>query len=93
VTAEPAVIDYEAFCEIHDCHDRQGLAIAQTAQALRLDPRTVAASLTFRASAQPAEGQSALIPLNRASRGCWIPIRTVLSRCSSVCAKRDTTAA
>jgi transposase len=36
------VIDYETFCKIHDCHDRQGLTIAQTARALGLHPRTVA---------------------------------------------------
>jgi transposase len=37
------VIDYETFCKIHDCHDRQRLTIVQTARALGLDPRTVAA--------------------------------------------------
>jgi transposase len=37
------VIDYETFCKIHDCHDRQRLTITQTARALGLDPRTVAA--------------------------------------------------
>ena len=36
------VIDYETFAKIHDCRDRQGLTIAQTARALGLDPRTVA---------------------------------------------------
>ena len=36
------MIDYETFCKIHDCHDRQRLTIAQTARALGLDPRTVA---------------------------------------------------
>ena len=36
------MIDYETFCKIHDCHDRQGLTIAQTARTLGLDPRTVA---------------------------------------------------
>jgi transposase len=36
------VIDYETFSKIHDCHDRQGLTIAQTARALGLDQRTVA---------------------------------------------------
>ena len=36
------MIDYETFCKIHDCHDRQGLTIAQTARALGLDPKTVA---------------------------------------------------
>src|SRR5271169_6409847 len=41
-TAEPVVIDYETFSKIHDCHDRQGLTIAQTARALGLHPRTVA---------------------------------------------------
>ena len=36
------MINYETFCRIHDCHDRQGLTIAQTARALGLHPRTVA---------------------------------------------------
>jgi transposase len=36
------VIDYETFCKIHDCHDRQGLTIAQTARALDLHPQIVA---------------------------------------------------
>ena len=36
------MIDYETFCKIHDCHDRQRLTIAQTARALGLDLRTVA---------------------------------------------------
>jgi len=40
------VIDYETFCKIHDCHDRQGLTIAQTARALGLHPQTVATWLT-----------------------------------------------
>jgi len=37
-----AVIDYETFCKIHDCHHRQGLTIAQTARALGLHRSTVA---------------------------------------------------
>jgi transposase len=36
------VIDYETFAKIHDCHDRQGLTIAQTARSLGLHPQTVA---------------------------------------------------
>jgi len=36
------VIDYETFCRIHDCRDRQSLTIAQTARALGLHRRTVA---------------------------------------------------
>ena len=36
------MIDYETFCKIRDCHDRQGLTIVQTARVLALDPRTVA---------------------------------------------------
>jgi len=36
------VIDYETFSKIHDCRDRQGLTIAQTARALGLHRRTVA---------------------------------------------------
>jgi transposase len=38
----PVVIDYETFCKIHDCHDRQGLTIVQTARTLGLQPKTVA---------------------------------------------------
>ena len=36
------MINYETFSKIHDCHDRQGLTIAQTAGALGLHPKTVA---------------------------------------------------
>jgi len=36
------VIDYETFAKIHDCHDRQGLTIVQTARVLGLHPQTVA---------------------------------------------------
>ena len=36
------MIDYETFCKIHDCRDRQGLTVAQTARTLALNPRTVA---------------------------------------------------
>ena len=42
LTAEPVVIDFETFCKIHDCRDRQGLSITQTARALGLHPQTVA---------------------------------------------------
>src|ERR1700738_3746008 len=52
LTAEPVVIDYETFSKIHDCHDRQGLTIAQTARTLGLDPRTVA-------TWEPRSGQEA----------------------------------
>jgi transposase len=41
------VIDYETFSKIHDCHDRQGLTIAQTARALGLHRRTVAKWLAY----------------------------------------------
>ena len=60
LTAEPVVIDYETFSKIHDCHDRQGLTIAQTARVLGLDPRTVAhvvGAFALRAAAQPAARQ------------------------------------
>src|SRR6202521_4376850 len=33
---------YEAHCKNRDCHDRQHLAISQTARALGVHPRTVA---------------------------------------------------
>lgn len=36
------MIDYETFCKIRHCHDRQGLTIAQIARTLSLDQRTVA---------------------------------------------------
>jgi len=35
------VIDYETFCKIRDCRERQHLTVAQTARALHLHPRTV----------------------------------------------------
>jgi transposase len=35
------MIDYETYCKIHDHRTRQGLSIAQTAQALGLHPDTV----------------------------------------------------
>ncbi len=36
------MIDYETFCKIHDCCERQRLTVAQAARALHLHPRTVA---------------------------------------------------
>ena len=36
------MIDYETFAKIHDCHERQGLTIAQTARAMGLHAQTVA---------------------------------------------------
>ena len=35
------MIDYETFCKIRDCRERQRLTVAQTARALHLHPRTV----------------------------------------------------
>jgi hypothetical protein len=46
------VIEYETFAKIHDCRDRQGLTIAQTARALGLDARTVARRV-FRSRFEP----------------------------------------
>ena len=36
------MIDYETYCKIKDCHERQRLTIAQTARALGLHAQTVA---------------------------------------------------
>jgi transposase len=36
------MIDYQTYCAIHDHHTRRGLNAAQIAEALDLDPRTVA---------------------------------------------------
>jgi hypothetical protein len=36
------MINYETFCKIHDCHDRQGLTVPQIARALGLHTETVA---------------------------------------------------
>jgi transposase len=36
------MIDYETYCKIRDCHDRQRLTIAQSARALGLHAQTVA---------------------------------------------------
>ncbi len=37
------MIDYETFAKIHDCRNRQGLTITQTARVLGLHPQTVSA--------------------------------------------------
>jgi transposase len=39
------MIDYQTYCAIHDHHSQRGLNAAQIAEALQLDPRTVAAWL------------------------------------------------
>jgi transposase len=36
------MLDYETYCKIRDCHERQHLTITQTARALGLHPQTVA---------------------------------------------------
>jgi transposase len=36
------MIDYQTYCAIHDHHSQRGLNAAQIAEALHLDPRTVA---------------------------------------------------
>ncbi len=36
------MIDYETYCKIRDCHERQQLTVAQTARALGLHAQTVA---------------------------------------------------
>lgn len=36
------MIDYETYCKIKDCHERQHLTVAQTARLLGLHPETVA---------------------------------------------------
>jgi transposase-like protein len=56
------VIDYETFARIHDCRDRQGLTIAQTARALGLHPHTVAtwsARARFEPRRSPPRGSTA----------------------------------
>ena len=95
--SEPAVvIDYETFCKIRDCHDRQGLTIAQTARVLGLHPQTVAKWLR-RSRFEPRRSRprsSVLDPFKgRITRLCSIAILTARSRSFSVCAKRDTSAA
>jgi transposase len=51
------MLDYETFCRIHDCLERQHLTVAQTARELGLHRRTVAkwgATEQFRPRASPA---------------------------------------
>lgn len=35
------MIDYQTYCKIKDCHERQQLSVAQTARALGLHQQTV----------------------------------------------------
>ena len=78
------MIDYETFCKIHDCHDRQRLTIVQTARALGLDPRTVA-TWVARSRFEPRRSRprsSVLDPFKPRTR-------IALSRSSSVYARKD----
>ena len=89
------MIDYETFCKIHDCHDRQGLTIAQTARALGLHPQTVAtwvARSRFELRRGSPRG-SVLDPFKPRVTRCWTPTLTALSRSSSACARKDIAAA
>ena len=36
------MIDYQQFCQIKDLHHHHGLSVTQIAEAMALDPRTVA---------------------------------------------------
>lgn len=58
------MIDYETYCKIKDCHDRQQLTIAQTARALGLHAETVAKWVhrTQYQARQPAPRSSRLDP-------------------------------
>jgi len=61
------MIDYERYCKIKDCHDRQGLTVAQIARQLHLHERTVARWLameTFRPRRTPPR-PSKLDPFKR----------------------------
>jgi hypothetical protein len=79
------VIDYETFCKIHDCHDRQGLTIVQTARALGLHPQTVA-TWVARSRFEPRRGRprgSVLDPFKPAApcpAGCCGPVAFRRSR-------------
>jgi transposase len=89
------VIDYETFCKIHDCHDRQGMTIAQTARALGLDPRTVA-TWVARPRFEPRRSRprgSVLDPFKPRITRLLDTTRIALSRSSSVCARKDTAVA
>ena len=71
------MIDYQTYSKIHDCRDRQGLTIAQTARALGLDARTVATWLA-RSRFEPRRGLprgSVLDPVQRQSRWMSATIR------------------
>ena len=58
------MIDYETYCKIKNCHDRQQLTIAQTARALGLHAETVAKWVhrTQYQARQPAPRSSRLDP-------------------------------
>jgi hypothetical protein len=49
----PIVIDYETFCRIHDCQDRQSPTIAQTACELGLQPDHLTAALVIAEGGKP----------------------------------------
>ena len=61
------MIDYETFAKIHDCHDRQGLTIMQTARALglHLSYSNRHADLLFELVSRRYENKSTMITTNR----------------------------
>lgn len=89
------MIDYETYCKIKDCHERQQLTIAQTARALGLHAQTVA---TWAHQAQYAPGTrcreaAGSIRSRPGWFACWRHTRTARSRSSSVCARKVSRAA
>ena len=89
------VIDYETCSKIHDCRNRQGLTIAQTARALGLDPRTVS-TWAARSRFEPRRSRprgSVLDPFKPRITRLLDTYPIALSRSTTVCARRATTAA
>ncbi|MCK7582024.1 MAG: hypothetical protein MZV65_44735 [Chromatiales bacterium] len=79
------VIDYEMYCKIQDCHERQGLTIAQTARSLGVHEQTVATWLKrpqYQARHSPPAPASSTRSRHR-SCACWSATPTAHSRSSS----------
>ena len=70
------MLDYEAYCQIRDHLGRQQLSVTQTAQALGLDPRTVARwrDAPFRPRAAPAVRRAGKLDPFKAQIVRWLDI-------------------
>ena len=84
------MIDYQTYCAIHDHHSQRGLNAAQIAEALQLDPRTVAAWLAEpRFRARQASSRASKLDPHKPTIRRWLEAHHRCSRLSRSKLGRD----